>query len=597
MAHACAWPHAQRTPHAAHACALWHACASYIHRRIIAAADVRAADVLADEVAQRCTASHAPVRSDECRPMSAHRLYRPPLLLVLHALLQLPPITGRGMPERREYSPLNPMGLHLGDLQLQATAAGVQALRPSPRSRPNNNPDANNGPNGPGPCGSPSTCVTWATSNPLAGLPALPKLHYSFAFDPHYLEVAHKNHSSNERALLTDMARIMGTLSFSVECGSPVGCDAANRTQALVEICDAAGKAHPEGRVPLLTIQYSPWYSKFWKGGHDECSSDGEAAEMQYYAKMLQTSSALLAAANMAAGTNISFGAVLIDSEQFSWGPPAGSKPGWPLSTHCDAKGIDCTNCCTRKNELVYNTTKKNWPAAEPIFYDWGSAYYSPQGCSHDTARPDKCVNLSPDVPQGWDMELHASFNESFVKDHPFTVSLYNTGDIVLSREEVQQTATNAAMIPGGTHEVLPFIALGASYHKNASNPDIDYQGDHKQSSPGTPFFQATFDFSGLLDGGYDRSNSMVMGAQVNLPMFNSSTSRSVWTSGNDTGPWSYFGPWEKVRGAVFFPGVLEYRSAPSPWTAGSSVILDHFVSYVKGGTDTGLHLGQPPNR
>jgi hypothetical protein len=79
--------------------------------------------------------------------------------------------------------------------------------------------------------------------------------------------------------------------------------------------------------------------------------------------------------------------------------------------------------------------------------------------------------------------------------------------------------------------------------------------------------------------------------------MFNSSTERSIWTSGNDTGPWSYFGPWEKVRGAAFFPGLLEYRSAPSPWTQGSSVILDHFVAYVKGGTDKGLHLGQPPNR
>lgn len=75
-----------------------------------------------------------------------------------------------------------------------------------------------------------------------------------------------------------------------------------------------------------------------------------------------------------------------------------------------------------------------------------------------------------------------------------------------------------------------------------------------------------------------------------------SAKSRQVWTSGNDTGPWSYFGPWEQTIGAAFFPGVLEYRSAPSPWTEGSSVILDHFVAYVKGAVDTRLHLGQPPN-
>ena len=34
--------------------------------------------------------------------------------------------------------------------------------------------------------------------------------------------------------------------------------------------------------------------------------------------------------------------------------------------------------------------------------------------------------------------------------------------------------------------------------------------------------------------------------------------------------------------------GGREYvgRSAPRPWTEGSAVIQDHFVSYVKGGTD-----------
>ena len=49
-----------------------------------------------------------------------------------------------------------------------------------------------------------------------------------------------------------------------------------------MEIAAAAGKAHGS-RTPVLTIQYSPWYSPAWKGGHDECSTDGEAAEMEYY--------------------------------------------------------------------------------------------------------------------------------------------------------------------------------------------------------------------------------------------------------------------------------------------------------------------------
>lgn len=61
------------------------------------------------------------------------------------------------------------------------------------------------------------------------------------------------------------------------------------------------------------------------------------------------------------------------------------------------------------------------------------------------------------------------------------------------TREALQQTATNAAMIAGGVHTIMPFIALGASYHLNASNPDINWQGDHDESASDHPFFQLTF--------------------------------------------------------------------------------------------------------
>ena len=211
-------------------------------------------------------------------------------------------------------------------------------------TRLNGDPNQNNRPDGPGPCGSPSSCETWVTTNPLAGLDPLPKVHYTFAFDPHYLDAAHANASSPERALLVDMARIMGSIPFSVANDSA----AANRTRALVEIATEAGKSHGS-RTPLLSIQYSPWYSSAWKGGHDECSTDGEAAEMDYYRGELTWALKMLTEANAAAGTDIKFGAVLIDSEQFAWGPPAGSSPGWPLPTSC-SKANDCVNCCTRKS-------------------------------------------------------------------------------------------------------------------------------------------------------------------------------------------------------------------------------------------------------
>ena len=48
-------------------------------------------------------------------------------------------------------------------------------------------------------------------------------------------------------------------------------------------------------------------------------------------------------------------------------------------------------------------------------------------------------------------------------------------------------------MIPGGTHTVMPFIGLGATYHLNASSPDIDWQGEHHESGSDHPFFQLTY--------------------------------------------------------------------------------------------------------
>ena len=124
---------------------------------------------------------------------------------------------------RVRFSPSQPMGLPVGvtagagTSRLTADGTSRQPRGPGPGApRPNGDPNQNNRPDGPGPCGSPSDCETWVTSNPLAGLDPLPKIHYSFAFDPGYLDKAHANASCPERALLVDMARIMGSISFSV---------------------------------------------------------------------------------------------------------------------------------------------------------------------------------------------------------------------------------------------------------------------------------------------------------------------------------------------------------------------------------------------
>ena len=210
-------------------------------------------------------------------------------------------------------------------------------------------------------CGNPSTwlselqsCETWVRTNPLAGLLPLPKPHWGWGFDPGYIDTAGKPAAYHDpgrnqtaatmRALLTDLARITGSLSADIGCSGP-DCAAteAMRMKTLVEICTAAMQAHGT-RQPQLSIRLSPWYVKF-KGGHDPCSTDGEAAELQRLRTSLTHLATLLHDANQAAGSNITFGAILVDSELFSWGPEGGNG-------QINGDNVDCI---TRKNELVYN--------------------------------------------------------------------------------------------------------------------------------------------------------------------------------------------------------------------------------------------------
>ena len=66
---------------------------------------------------------------------------------------------------------------------------------------------------------------------------------------------------------------------------------------------------------------------------------------------------------------------------------------------------------------------------------------------------------------------------------------------------------------------------------------------------------------------------------------FFSSASTDVQPAFNSTGAWQALGPWEQAHGASFFPGIFDWRAAPSKINPGSSVVMDHFVAFVQGAT------------
>ena len=129
--------------------------------------------------------------------------------------------------------------------------------------------------------------MSWITSNPLAGLPSLPKLHYMYPYPscavppescgnastwpkkdgkpaPDPGNISHINRTLS-RQLLVDTARILGSLPVPNrnDPGPPGSAPALSAAQydTLVGVAEEAARARG-GVRPVLTLTYSPWYSE-----------------------------------------------------------------------------------------------------------------------------------------------------------------------------------------------------------------------------------------------------------------------------------------------------------------------------------------------
>ena len=128
--------------------------------------------------------------------------------------------------------------------------------------------------------------MSWITSNPLAGLPSLPKLHYMYPYpscavppescgnastwpkkngkpapDPGNISRVNR---TLKRELLVDTARILGSLPVPNRNDPTPGTApalSAAQYDTLVGVAEEAARARG-GVRPVLTITYSPWYSE-----------------------------------------------------------------------------------------------------------------------------------------------------------------------------------------------------------------------------------------------------------------------------------------------------------------------------------------------
>ena len=200
--------------------------------------------------------------------------------------------------------------------------------------------------------------------NLLKGLPALPKIHYSWPFPnqagicqndgPHPGPgcVRYLSDSSVDflDGFLHDYVRITG--------GCPL--DLAGTTAVEVHTCAAVCAASAKDPDKCIAINYSPWYAKF-PSSDPTVTGAPEDAEMAFYTGLLANVSSWLAAAASPHGRTLKIGAFLLDNEKFS-----------AAFTDKPAK----IEALTRKCDLIFNASLAVAPDARIEWYGRGATEF-----------------------------------------------------------------------------------------------------------------------------------------------------------------------------------------------------------------------------
>lgn len=196
--------------------------------------------------------------------------------------------------------------------------------------------------------------------NPLAGLPALPKIHWSW---PRALAGrsgdCHDGLCANDSAaILKDYGRITHSLPLSLARQDEDEWDES------VQVCAEVNCT--------LALNWSPWYSKMpGKMGPADPTYIGpeEKEEMALFQGTLNNASALVSRLNARHGASVKVGALLIDSEKYEFCDHHNdSATNKPYDTCSDA----VWHALTRKNNLVFDACKQTFPTAFVLQYDRG---------------------------------------------------------------------------------------------------------------------------------------------------------------------------------------------------------------------------------
>ena len=258
------------------------------------------------------------------------------------------------------------------------------------------------------------SCVV-GIANPLAGLPALNKVHHSWPLDMNISDPGNAE-------ILHDYARI----THAIPAGDLEYMPQAHAL-AAARIAIAANAT-----VDLL---YSPWLeddSPFPRDAPPTYTGPEEAAEIKLYAQRLAAAKQWI---EVEGGAVV--GAVLLDQERWDAKPNA----TWAAAV-------------TRKNNLYYNTTIAAFPSASVQLYGRG-------GIGRGA------------TATGWGTNGYYSLAPDELGDI-FATSLYEVPEIGYTREGFNRTVANAKA--HNKASVTPWIALGCGYYRDTDFWHFDLQ-------------------------------------------------------------------------------------------------------------------------
>ena len=360
-----------------------------------------------------------------------------------------------------------------------------------------------------------------AAANPLAGVPALPKVHHSWPLAVNFTDPA-------MRPVLEDYARITHAVAAGALFWTP--------TQAVmdvaVEICAKTGA--------VLEFEYSPWgedASPYPRSALPMYTGPEEAAEIALFTRRCQATKQLIVAANAKFGTNISIGALLLDQER------------WCADCYAYLNVTNVTEAVyraaiTRKNNLFYSAAQTCAPGADIELYNRGAVGRG--------SGPGAVVESTGWRTPGGYYTVEA--DELPGAAGAFATALYTLSEVGYTRESFNRTAALARA--AGVPSVTPWLSLGAAYRRNFCKHDC--------ASP------MSYD----ENWNYDLAYSWMAGAEINDPWYGDRPQRFAdWHMATAVAfypsVFSLVNTDDNRRGAN--------SSSPVP------VIMQHFVAYCQG--------------